>query len=91
MFKQFIQNFSDSRIYLISSLWLFLIFFILVGIILILMNKKHIDYMSHLPLNEDEKDNDTAHPFVIASEARQSSKHKSDPLIKIAAVVPPSQ
>ncbi|MHB1179131.1 MAG: hypothetical protein ACYCZO_12465 [Daejeonella sp.] len=89
MFKQFIQNFSDSRIYLISSLWLFLLFFILVAIMLILMNKKHIDYMSQLPLNEDEKDNDTARPFVIASAARQSN-HKSDAL-EIAAVVPPSQ
>ena len=58
MFKQFIQNFLDSRIYLISSLWLFLIFFILVAIMLMLMNKKHIEYMSRLPLNEDEKDDE---------------------------------
>jgi len=56
MFKQFIQNFSDSRIYLISSLWLFLIFFVLVAIMLFLMKKSHIEYMSQLPLNEDEKD-----------------------------------
>lgn len=54
MFKQFIQNFTDSRIYLISSLWLFLVFFILVAIMLILMNKNHIDYMSRLPLKEDK-------------------------------------
>lgn len=67
MFKQFIQNFSDSRIYLISSLWLFLIFFILVAIMLFLMKKNHIDYMSHLPLNEDEKDNDTAGPLETNS------------------------
>ena len=53
MFKQFIQNFADSRIYLITSLWLFLIFFILVAIMLFRMNKKHIEYMSNLPLNED--------------------------------------
>ncbi|MES2872853.1 MAG: hypothetical protein V4708_03955 [Bacteroidota bacterium] len=55
MFKQFIQNFADSRIYLISSLWLFLIFFILVAIMLFRMNKKHIEYMSKLPL-EDKRD-----------------------------------
>jgi cbb3-type cytochrome oxidase subunit 3 len=54
MFKQFIQNFADSRIYLISSLWLFLIFFLLVAFMLIRMKKNHIDYMSHLPLAEDE-------------------------------------
>ena len=55
MFKQFIQNFADSRIYLISSLWLFLIFFILVAIMLFRMNKKHIEYMSKLPLEEDRE------------------------------------
>jgi cbb3-type cytochrome oxidase subunit 3 len=54
MFKQFINNFADSRIYLISSLWLFLIFFVLVAIMLFRMNKKHIDYMSELPLNDDQ-------------------------------------
>jgi len=55
MFKQFIQNFYDSQVYLISSLWLFLIFFIVVGVMLFSMKKSHIDYMSRLPLNEDEK------------------------------------
>lgn len=59
MFKQFIQNFADSRIYLITSLWLFLIFFILVAIMLFRMNKKHIEYMSNLPLNEDSDTGDT--------------------------------
>ena len=59
MFKQFIQNFADSRIYLISSLWLFLIFFILVAIMLFRMNKGHIEYMSKLPLKEDENIDDT--------------------------------
>lgn len=54
MFKQFIQNFADSQIYLITSLWLFLIFFVLVGVMLIRMNKNHIKYMSELPLNQDE-------------------------------------
>jgi hypothetical protein len=55
MFKQFIDDFSESRIYLISSLWFFLIFFILVAILLIRMDKKHIEYMRELPLNEEEK------------------------------------
>ncbi len=57
MFKQFIQNFADSRIYLISSLWLFLIFFILVAIMLIRMKRKHIEYMSNLPLADDDDTN----------------------------------
>jgi cbb3-type cytochrome oxidase subunit 3 len=55
MFKQFIQNFADSRIYLISSLWLFLVFFLLVAFMLIRMKKNHIEYMSNLPLAEDEE------------------------------------
>ncbi len=58
MFKQFIQNFADSRIYLISSLWLFLVFFILVAIMLIRMNKKHIEYMSSLPFRDDDIDDE---------------------------------
>lgn len=64
MFKQFIQNFADSRIYLISSLWLFLIFFILVAVMLIRMNKKHVEYMSSLPLiDEDGCDAEKIHPL----------------------------
>ncbi|SKB29833.1 hypothetical protein [Daejeonella lutea] len=55
MFKQFIQNFADSQVYLISSLWLFLIFFILVAIMLFRMNKKEIEYMENLPLNDENE------------------------------------
>ncbi|HEY0900343.1 MAG TPA: hypothetical protein VGD90_13485 [Sphingobacteriaceae bacterium] len=53
MFKQFINNFLDSQVYLITSLWIFLIFFIAVAILLLTMNKKHIEHMSNLPLNDD--------------------------------------
>jgi cbb3-type cytochrome oxidase subunit 3 len=55
MYQQFISTFAGSRFYLLSSLWLFLVFFILVGIMLFRMNKKHIDYMKDLPLNDDKK------------------------------------
>lgn len=54
MFKQFIQNYQESQVYLIGSLMLFLVFFALVVWMLFKMNKKHIDYMSQIPL----KDND---------------------------------
>ena len=69
MFKQFIQNFSDSRIYLVSSLWIFLVFFILVAIMLIIMNKSHIQYMSNLPLTEgeDSENNEDAQLPVVQS------------------------
>ncbi|MDF3078950.1 MAG: hypothetical protein K0S09_2839 [Sphingobacteriaceae bacterium] len=55
MFKQFIENFPGSQVYLITSLWLFLVFFIAVGIMLFRMNKEHVDYMSDLPLSEEEE------------------------------------
>jgi hypothetical protein len=54
MFKQFISNYTDSQIYLISSLWFFLAFFILVGVMLLMMKKSHVDYMSELPLKDEQ-------------------------------------
>ncbi|MEO8794672.1 MAG: hypothetical protein ABI390_04340 [Daejeonella sp.] len=54
MFKQFIENTSGLDIYLILSLLMFFVFFIGVSLLLIRMNKKHISYMSELPLIEDE-------------------------------------
>jgi hypothetical protein len=56
MFKQFLNTVTDSNIYLITSLWIFLIFFILVGLMLFKMNKDHIKHMSELPLNDDNQD-----------------------------------
>jgi len=56
MFKQFIDSVSGSQVYLITSLWIFLIFFIVVAIMLIKMNKTHIEYMSELPLNENDQE-----------------------------------
>lgn len=53
MFKQFLDKVAGSQIYLISSLWIFLIFFILVAVMLFTMKKEHIRYMSELPLNDD--------------------------------------
>ncbi len=54
MFRQFIDKASGSEIYLITSLGIFLMFFIIVTVMLIRMNKKHISYMSELPLNDDK-------------------------------------
>ena len=56
MFKQFLNTVTDSNIYLITSLLIFLIFFILVGLMLFKMNKDHIKHMSELPLNDDNQD-----------------------------------
>ena len=56
MFKQFLNTVTGSNIYLISSLWIFLIFFILVAVMLYKMNKEHIRHMSELPLNHDNEE-----------------------------------
>lgn len=55
MFKQFISNFTDSQFYLITSLWIFLAFFVVVSVLLYKMNKKHIEYMSKIPLTDSDK------------------------------------
>ncbi len=52
MFKQFTQNISGNQVYLISSLGIFLVFFIVVTILLIRLKKRHVDYMSDLPLED---------------------------------------
>jgi len=55
MFKQ-LTNLEGNEWYLITSLWIFLLFFILVGILIIKMRKQHSTYMSHLPLMDEEED-----------------------------------
>lgn len=55
MFKQFISNFTESQFYLISSLWIFLAFFVVVSLLLFKMNKKHVEYMSQVPLTDSDK------------------------------------
>ena len=56
MFKQFLNQVADSQVYLITSLAIFMGFFLIVGIMLILMNKDQIKYMSELPLNDSDHD-----------------------------------
>lgn len=53
MWKQ-ITNLHGDEIYLIISLWIFLIFFIGVAIMLIRMKKDFVKYMEEIPLNEEE-------------------------------------
>lgn len=54
MFKQFLEQVDDKQVYLLSSLGIFVLFFIIVGILIYLMKKEEIQYMSELPLNEEE-------------------------------------
>lgn len=55
MFKQFLNKVQGADIPMISSLLIFFVFFLLVGTYLLIMDKKHVKYMSQLPINEDKK------------------------------------
>ena len=50
MFKQFTENISGHQVYLLFSLGIFLVFFIVVTIMLIRLRKAHTEHMSGLPL-----------------------------------------
>ena len=52
MFKQ-ITNLNGDEIYLIVSLWIFLVFFVLVASMLFGMKKEYIQHMKDLPLGEE--------------------------------------
>ncbi|GAB1462905.1 hypothetical protein [Pedobacter sp. UBA4863] len=53
MFKQ-IKDLAGNEFYLIASLLIFMVFFIMVGVYLIKMSKSHITEMSNLPFNEPQ-------------------------------------
>ncbi|MCX2574926.1 hypothetical protein [Pedobacter sandarakinus] len=53
MFNQ-IKNLAGGEIYLISSLVMFMLFFIIVGIYLFKLNRKHTEMMSELPIKESQ-------------------------------------
>ena len=54
MFRQFLDKVQGVDIPMITSLLIFFIFFLLVGTYLLIVDKKHLNYMSNLPLNEDQ-------------------------------------
>ena len=57
MFKQ-ITDLSGNEWYLIASLWIFLIFFIAVGIHLFRMGKTHAEYMKGIPMDDGEQNDE---------------------------------
>ena len=54
MFKQFTENIQGNQVYLLFSLAIFLVFFIIVTVLLLKLNKSHVDHMSAIPLNDNE-------------------------------------
>ncbi len=55
MFKQ-ITNLNGDESYLIFSLLMFMVFFLLVGIMLVRMKKDYADEMSQMPLEENDEE-----------------------------------
>ena len=56
MFKQFLDQADGHQGYLITSLGIFMVFFIMVAILLLIMKKDTINYMSNLPLEDESHD-----------------------------------
>jgi cbb3-type cytochrome oxidase subunit 3 len=56
MFDQFVKDVSGEQMYLIFSLWIFLVFFIVVSFLLYITKKQHVDRMSDLPLEDGTVD-----------------------------------
>jgi hypothetical protein len=57
MFKQ-ITNLHGDELYLIISLWIFIVFFVFVGMMLFFMKKDHVRYMKEIPFDDMEKETD---------------------------------
>lgn len=53
MFNQ-IKDLAGGEFYLISSLIMFMVFFIVVGVYLLMLNKNHIHTMSNMPIEENQ-------------------------------------
>ncbi len=56
MFKQFISTIPGADVYMIFSLILFIVFFVLVGVYLLKMDKNYLHSMEEMPLGELKSD-----------------------------------
>lgn len=57
MFRQFTEHISGNQVYLLFSLFIFLVFFIVVTLLLFRLRKQHVDYMSDIPLQDCTEEN----------------------------------
>lgn len=53
MFKQ-IKDLAGGEFYLITSLIIFMVFFLIVGIYLIKLSKNHVSLMSNMPIADHQ-------------------------------------
>ena len=56
MFKQFTENIDANQAYLLFSLGIFFVFFIVVTVLLIRLRKQHVEHMSEMPLQDNYTD-----------------------------------
>lgn len=63
MFRQFISSAAGSQVYLITSLAIFLVFFIVVTVMLFQMKKDFVKHMSELPLEDDNNSTRTQNEY----------------------------
>lgn len=56
MFKQFTENITANQVYLLFSLGIFFVFFIVVTVLLIRTRKPYVKHMSDLPLQDSYTD-----------------------------------
>ena len=57
MFRQFTEHIQGNQVYLLFSLFIFLVFFIVVALLLFRLRKQHVDYMSDIPLQDCTEEN----------------------------------
>ena len=57
MFRQFTEHIQGNQVYLLFSLFIFLVFFIVVTLLLLRLRKQHVDYMSDIPLQDCTEEN----------------------------------
>ncbi|GAB3642670.1 hypothetical protein GCM10027423_33060 [Spirosoma arcticum] len=56
MFRQFISKIPGADVFMIGSFLTFLIFFVLVGVYLLVVDKKYIQQMGQMPLDDSTID-----------------------------------
>ncbi len=62
MFKQFIDKVEGADTFMITSFLMFMLFFVLVGLYLLVMDKSYLRKMEALPLEDEPKG--TSNPSV---------------------------
>ncbi|WP_266366425.1 hypothetical protein [Tellurirhabdus rosea] len=52
MFKQFIDKIPGADVFMVTSFVTFMVFFVLVGLYLFIVDKNHLKHLANLPLED---------------------------------------